>query len=244
ALLATTAPPVVQDGLQSGADAETSNLPETTQRDQRTDDGTALQDTQQAQSAPLDLVIVPPTASAEIMMFAVVPESATATELDEFADTASDALNQQAAEEQAQQSPTAEALRFADEPSQSPQSLSQTAPALTQFAPPSMASGAVDNAAGAAASNPPGEAAQPATPAPEVTSLPTDKPSATASPTASPTSTETRTLAPSLTPFPIPTPVPVETVTSVPNTGLVLIVIALLLLGVAVVTTILRRRGA
>jgi hypothetical protein len=101
-----------------------------------------------------------------------------------------------------------------------------------QAAPSSMAGG--------------GLAAQPPQPAPTLglptaTSIPTKTATITPSNTASPTNTAANT--PSPAPTLAPTPVPIETPTAETSTvGIGLIVVALILFGVAIVTTILRRR--
>ena len=249
----------IQDGLQTGVDesAEVARQQEDTAAVQGTlADITPfiMLSTQQAQGFSSEIQPVEPTGSLEPLMYAAAPESATLEEeRDDFADTTASgaaAANQQTTQD-----------------GEGQLALEQTAPTdLSQASEPSQPPASESGGAASDAAQPvPGESAPPpmagvitrATPSPAPTLAPTETP--TPKPTETPTATHTSTALPTSTSTPSLTPTLIPSSTPPPPTatpqpaifdasgsagiGIGLIVVALFLLGTALVTTILRRRA-
>jgi hypothetical protein len=174
--------------------------------------------------------LIPPTGTLEAFSFA---QQETATGVEEALDDSSDVDTAQRAATATEQS-AAEAQ----------ESESMPAPAAANSAAEDTSSAMVQQATQLPTSKP-SETLTPS-PMPTATATPSFTPSPTATETAPPTATFTPSASPSFTPQPTftATPVPgfLERVGS-SGIGLGLIVVAILLLGVALITTILRRRS-
>jgi len=225
------APTTIDETIEDGAQAEMGDVA----RQQTAGAGVlATSIPQLTQELPRDLLPAPTGTGEEAQLYAARESATLAEEADNFAGAAADAaLSQQqdsegaGALQSAVAAPTeATQLRMA-EPSQPPAS---AASGIAEAQPPAPGEAPVVAQA-------PSETASPS-PTLAPTGTPTLTPSVTPSPTATPTETAT------LMPSPMPTATPQTSVlgeAGAAGVGIGLIIVALVLLLAAVVTTILRR---